>query len=1023
MDSLKNKLLEDSFDRIINVGCCVKPYQDLSDIIATDIMIFGTAKDEQLFSFGEIDQLFKSQYLQMENMQPSVGRKRLFERISLDENTAIIVEELQLSFGLADNVNTILMRASATMEYIKDVWKLTHWHASTAVNTENDPWHFEQWKHEKEKLQKLVDEQTASLIQKNRELEIETALERIRAQATAMQESSDLFDVVVSMRNEFLALGHQADYFWHMKWLTDSYEMSMTSEDGKRVGMVIKLPKIVHEQIEQLYNWEQGSEPTIALALNAEQAWNYIENMNTHGHYELADPHAPSKEDIEHIGGLTFIIARTSHGEIGYSLAGEVPNPPQESLDTLVRFAKAFDLAYKRFEDLKNAEQRARAAQIEMALEKVRSRSLAMHQTAELQEVIVTVNQQFKELGVDISGGAFIVINNDIQNEFYCWGAGGAGDYVQKVHIPILSRPISDHLPKEIRNRTPFFTESYSNEEKKAFFTHLFKFLPFSLSSEDKKQNLLSLSGGYSRSCAVSKHTSIFIINHHGKDFSDEENTILKQMARVFEQAYTRFLDLERAEKQAYESNIEASLERVRGMAASMNHSDDLKQIAETMFMELEILKINPLRYGLAIMEDDKTHAEIWASTVNDGHYLGLIGRISLNWHPMLQKVAYAWEGQIEEVIYKLEGVELNQYYEKISTINTHIPNVEELLDPDTDIVQYASLFPFKSGVLYAFTENEPNEEGKSIMKRFANVFEQAHIRFDDLQTTEKQAQLIREERDRLEIALKKLKATQDQLIQQEKLASLGQLTAGIAHEIKNPLNFVNNFSEVSVEMMEELKGERSKVIGDRDESMEDEIIDDVIQNLAKIHEHGTRADSIVKSMLQHSRGGSGKMENTVLNPMVKEFVNLCFHGMKASKKPINVNLIYELDELVGEVPLISEDFSRVIINICNNAFDAMREKGEKNDEKREKYLPKLTVRTKQNLDSITIEIVDNGPGIPEEMKDKILQPFFTTKKGTAGTGLGLSITNDIIKAHGGELRVVTKENEGSEFVISLPHE
>ncbi|TVP98606.1 MAG: GHKL domain-containing protein, partial [Balneolaceae bacterium] len=289
-----------------------------------------------------------------------------------------------------------------------------------------------------------------------------------------------------------------------------------------------------------------------------------------------------------------------------------------------------------------------------------------------------------------------------------------------------------------------------------------------------------------------------------------------------------------------------------------------------------------------------------------------------------------------------------------------------------------------------------------------------------DLQEAEKQTLMIREERDRLEIALEKLQATQDQLVQQEKLASLGQLTAGIAHEIKNPLNFVNNFSEVSEEMMSELIEALDK--GDIDESMA--LSKDIGANLRKIHEHGSRADGIVKSMLQHSRGGDGKMEPTDLNTLIKEYVNLSFHGMRAGKDPIDVDIQLELEENVGEVPLIGEDFSRVILNLCNNAFDAMREKltadSRQLSEKPEQgYKPKLTVRTQTRNGTLTIEIEDNGPGIPDEIKDKILQPFFTTKKGTQGTGLGLSITNDIIKAHGGSLDVHSQPGQ-TVFSIKL---
>lgn len=301
-----------------------------------------------------------------------------------------------------------------------------------------------------------------------------------------------------------------------------------------------------------------------------------------------------------------------------------------------------------------------------------------------------------------------------------------------------------------------------------------------------------------------------------------------------------------------------------------------------------------------------------------------------------------------------------------------------------------------------------------------------------------------------LQKSLADLEAAKDQLVQQEKLASLGQLTAGIAHEIKNPLNFVNNFSEVSIEMVEEAREEvlremddrgpgsqkskvnsqkRGDVISEKDEtsSLILEILDDIEANLRKIHEHGSRADSIVKSMLQHSRGGDGKKEPTPLNPLIKEYVNLAFHGMRAGKEPINVDIELQLDESFGDVPLIAEDFSRVILNLTNNAFDAcaersrstMRDKLTGDGGPETGYVPKLTVRTLQKDKTVTIEIEDNGPGIPDEIKDKILQPFFTTKKGTQGTGLGLSITNDIVKAHGGTLDIQTKPGQ-SIFTIKL---
>ena len=272
-----------------------------------------------------------------------------------------------------------------------------------------------------------------------------------------------------------------------------------------------------------------------------------------------------------------------------------------------------------------------------------------------------------------------------------------------------------------------------------------------------------------------------------------------------------------------------------------------------------------------------------------------------------------------------------------------------------------------------------------------------------------------------LEESLDRLKATQEQLIHSEKMASLGELTAGIAHEIKNPLNFVNNFSELNVELINEAFDELNKL--EKNSALEEaiEILEDVRSNLQKINQHGTRADSIVKSMLQHSRGGNGKAEMVDFNDLIKEYVNLAFHGMRAGKKPINVSIDLLLDQGVDKVSVIHEDFSRVILNLCNNAFDAMYEKLNLFEAEGE-FAPKLTVRTYSKDDKIFLEIEDNGSGIPEQIKAKVLQPFFTTKKGTEGTGLGLSITNDIIKAHGGELEVESKtdKNTYTKFIVQL---
>ena len=265
-----------------------------------------------------------------------------------------------------------------------------------------------------------------------------------------------------------------------------------------------------------------------------------------------------------------------------------------------------------------------------------------------------------------------------------------------------------------------------------------------------------------------------------------------------------------------------------------------------------------------------------------------------------------------------------------------------------------------------------------------------------------------------LEQTLTNLKSTQSQLIQSEKMASLGELTAGIAHEIQNPLNFVNNFSEVSSELADELKDAVAK--NDNNEAIA--IANDIKDNLNKINHHGKRADAIVKGMLQHSRSSSGKKEPTDINALADEYLRLAYHGLRAKDKSFNATMETDYDESLEKINIIPQDIGRVILNLITNAFYAVAEKKKQGSNG---YHPTVSVSTKKDGSNVFITVKDNGNGIPDTIKEKIFQPFFTTKPTGQGTGLGLSLAYDIVKVHGGEINVTTKENEGTEFTIQLP--
>jgi signal transduction histidine kinase len=305
---------------------------------------------------------------------------------------------------------------------------------------------------------------------------------------------------------------------------------------------------------------------------------------------------------------------------------------------------------------------------------------------------------------------------------------------------------------------------------------------------------------------------------------------------------------------------------------------------------------------------------------------------------------------------------------------------------------------------------------------RISNEKLEEYNRTLEQKVQERTAELVNKNQE-LDSALKDLTAAQAQLVQSEKLASLGQLTAGIAHEIKNPLNFVNNFSELSLDLANEILEELEKP-GDVPEDPKEtgylkELISDLRENCKKINEHGKRADSIIRGMLLHSRGKSGEFQPTDINTLLAEYAGLSYHGMRATDPSFNIKIEADYDPSLGKVDVVPQDLSRVFLNIINNACQSTHQKKK---EMKESYFPVLNLSTKKEGEWVVIRIRDNGKGIPATVMDKIFNPFFTTKPAGSGTGLGLSISFDIVvREHHGEIRADSEEGEFAEFIIRIP--
>ena len=662
----------------------------------------------------------------------------------------------------------------------------------------------------------------------------------------------------------------------------------------------------------------------------------------------------------------------------------------------------------------KAVEAQNRELEIESALERVRAVAMGMMQPDDLLEICKVQFNELKQLGFGELRNALIGIFHDEENYFtdydYSDFSGGA-----ITPIPYHKNKVVDNAVRRMKSShdayTEFVVEGDELEEWKAFRKANGEYADIRIT--DTKSLYYYFYSIESGNIGISTFEKI----------SEVQLNILKRFRNVFDLAYKRYTDITTAEAQAREARIEVSLERVRAKAMSMHRSEDLQAAVAVVFDELQKLDLGVLRCGISVLNKDKRCGKVWLTSTDDGKTVEVTGDEPFDIHPLLHGAFEAWLKQ-EDFYYVLEGNDLANYYKAVKNAAFMLPESQSLV-LETKGRQYCFVAVYNSGGLFAFQDIAFTDDAKKIMCRFAAVFDLTYKRFLDLQKAE--AQALRAEQDLIEIkvarkkaedALSELQATQKQLIQSEKMASLGELTAGIAHEIQNPLNFVNNFSEVSVELIEELKSEKAKAKSERDDKLEEDILNDIAQNLEKINHHGKRADGIVKGMLQHSRSSSGQKELTDINTLADEYLRLSYHGLRAKDKSFNVTLKTDFDKSVGNINIIPQDIGRVILNLITNAFYVV-------DEKKKQgmpgYDPTVSVSTKKVADKVLISVTDNGNGIPDAIKDKIFQPFFTTKPTGQGTGLGLSLSYDIVKAHGGELKVETIEGEGTIFIMTVP--
>ena len=1057
-----------------------------------------------------------------------------------------------------------------------------------------------------------------------REAQIELALERVRARTMAMQKSEELSETARVLFQQFKELGEEPIQITIGIVREEENEMEFRvthwAGGGAKVDQAFSIslnePTLVHK----LYTAWKAQEKYIVVDLTGKELERWLTYRNT------ISGIATNSADTN--GRRVVTAAFFSKGHLSFS----TPEPrPSSSIKLLERFAAVFDLTYTRFNDLKLAETQTKEAQIELALERVRARTMAMQKSEELKDVIQVVYEQFAPLHILTEHTGF-VMDYKRRDDYHIWVADPLG-VPSEIIIPYFDSIYYNRFNEAKENGEDFFATLLTFEEKNAFYQKLFTYIPEL--PEEAKEFYFSCPG-LAASTVLLENIGLYIENFSGIPYTHEENVTLMRFGNVFQQTYTRFLDLQKAEAQTRESQIETALERVRSRTLAMHNSDELAETAAVVFRQLISLGIAPNRLYIAIIHDDNDQMEFWI-TDEDGTKVSNRFTGSKDKNVSIGKMYDGWTSKQKSITLKMEGKELEDYFHYLSD-ELHVPfkhglsqkrrvqniayfskgfigiaspddqseettrllerfaavfnltyarfndlkhaemqthkakievalervraralamqepeelvevaqvmryemgllGVEELEtssiyihDEGSDIancwyaiknirapeeklvadhitmelhqtwvgremldfynsnqqqisivmkganriewIKYCSgisdvlgdfygdvipdrtyhLYKFSNGAIGAASEGDISEESWELLRRATSVFSLAYSRFKDLTQARMDLEKLKTEKQRAEEALAHLKAAQTQLIQSEKMASLGELTAGIAHEIQNPLNFVNNFSDVNTELIEEMKEELAS--GNMQEAIA--IANDIADNEQKINHHGKRADAIVKGMLQHSRSSSGVKEPTDINALAEEYLRLAYHGLRAKDKSFNATMKTDFDPSIGLINIIQQDIGRVILNLITNAFYVVSAKaadlktpikekpatadavsapkspdtsapwhpiGAKN------YTPAVSVRTRLlkspsgdlGANRVEISVSDNGSGIPQNILDKIFQPFFTTKPTGQGTGLGLSLSYDIVKAHGGELKVQTTEGEGTTFSIQLP--
>jgi len=748
MSKTKDILLEETYDKFIHIALSNGPVVGWDNIIDPEIMAYGTAVDEKYFTIKETRDLIIRQKEQLKTFDYYEYKlKPVYKKMTDSGNFALFITEVDLTTGIKNEHNTLPLRLSTILEYRNSTWKIIHWHGSIAehIAGDDDPWHVNEWKQKNDELLRLVDEKTTALENKNRELEIETALEKVRSVAMGMQQPADMLDVCKAISLQLQSLGVkeirnvQTAIFYKDRDTYMNYEYYAKHKKTFITETTYTNNKLHHEFAIKMMKGKGECFVTHIKDLNEWLAYQKSTNVFIDNFLETAS-------------SLSYYWF--SLGPVALGISTYIPLS-QEELDLFNRFLTVFELAYRRFLDIVKAEAQAREARIETSLERIRATAMSMQKIDELLEVVEIINKELHALGIpEIRNTSINIFNNDKEKFLNYEYSEYNGKTVYEVDYN--SHPSNLQFVNRMREHAEDFmiTEFTGNDldEWKLWMKNQGQKLDSAL---EQAHNLYY----YDYSIGLGS-IGISTFNPINKGHLE----VLNRIRNVFNLAYRRYADIALAEVQAREAQIETSLERVRAMAMAMHTSEDLSSTVEIFFKQLKVLGIIPIRCGVGQIDGTTCTTNLTTTTSSQlGDSFEVIGKVKQTGHPVLDGIFENWKLQ-KEYHPVLEGDDIKAYY-GIMNRQINYPEFKE------DVTQYGNMFYFKQGFVFAWTEKELSEEELKIFRRFASVLSLTYRRYLDLKETEAQAREAQ-----IETALERVRSRTMAMHQSTELSDAGNM-------------------------------------------------------------------------------------------------------------------------------------------------------------------------------------------------------------------------------------------------------